>query len=45
MKLFMIMLAVGSILFIAYICQPKSRRMFISNLAKQIIYLIPRYFV
>ena len=44
MKGLIILLLVIGILFIGYMCQPKSRKMFIVNILKQIPYLIPRYF-
>jgi hypothetical protein len=44
MKVFMILIAVIGMLVLVSICQPKSRKMFIKNILKQIPYLIPRYF-
>jgi hypothetical protein len=45
MKALIIIAVVISLLFLIYIVQPKSRKQFIMNFLKQIIYLIPRYFV
>jgi hypothetical protein len=44
MKALIIIAVIVSALLLLYIIQPKSRRQFILNFLKQIIYLIPRYF-
>jgi hypothetical protein len=44
MKTVTIMIALIILLFLIYLCQPKSRKMFILNLLTQVKYLIPRYF-
>ncbi len=44
MKAVVIIVALAGILFLLYRCQSKSRKMFLANLLRQVVYLIPRYF-
>ncbi|MBN2039880.1 MAG: hypothetical protein JW864_07565 [Spirochaetes bacterium] len=44
MKALIIIAAVIVFLILIYLIQPRSRKLFIKNLLKQLFYLFPRYF-
>lgn len=44
MNVFIIILVGMALIFLIYTGQKKSRKMFIKNMLKQVIYLVPRYF-
>lgn len=45
MRALTVIAIITGILFFLFLIQTKSRKSFITNLLKQVIYLIPRYFV